>query len=196
MAWYSFLAYTVRFSPTNFQVVKIARYAMVVQEESNQSTGFSGRSRSSGFLNQLGKGAHGGSWVPEKKAEVLKMLQDTVKDQESKKEELGRLIEHTKNFVAARINSPKPLGIVVTMRQIRKFQAQKQHVEEAIDSLDALIVKVRESQSPFDVETKMHCILSVPLPECKKTNDELIEEARKLCDLSAVEHKETSSRAA
>jgi len=112
-------------------------------------------------------------WSDRQKAEATQYLADEIKAQQQKKKEMETLIEHTKRLVTARINAQNEIGVMLSTKQLNKYEAQRELSSQSIKDLEHLFFKVSSSDEPVPYVVKVKEILSRPAPEV--VNDDIVQ---------------------
>jgi len=103
------------------------------------------------------------SWSPRfarKNETAVKAIQEQIEHQEKRLQSLEKLCRHTHSFLAARIQSNNEIGAVLSMKQLLKYEAQKETVQKAITELERVILQVGLSDAQVDYEGKIQSILA------------------------------------
>lgn len=131
----------------------------------------------------------------EKKA--LDKVTEALREQEAKVVELQEHIDHTQEFVVARLEAENNIGAVLSMKQVLKYEALKEHTEKAVTALKEVLHAI-ETHHHVDYEAKIHAIISVPVPAVVLTDkNDVLDEARlRMGLIKDVELHQKGSRAA
>ena len=103
------------------------------------------------------------SWSPRfarKNETAVKAIQEKIEQQEKRLESMEKLCRHTLSFLTARIQSNNEIGAVLSMKQLLKYEAQKETVQKAITELERVILQAGLSDAQVDYEGKVQSILA------------------------------------
>jgi hypothetical protein len=80
------------------------------------------------------------------KAQARRMVRDVILDENKKVQDLNKLVEYYGRLKAAREASQNKVGVLLSNRQIQKFQAKKHVSVQTIQELELLMKEISDSE--------------------------------------------------
>jgi hypothetical protein len=80
------------------------------------------------------------------KDKARRMVQDVIKQEEKKVQDMNKLVEHNERLKAAREASLNKVGVMLSTRQIQKYQVKKRSSIQTIMDLELLIKEIGQSE--------------------------------------------------
>lgn len=103
-------------------------------------------------------------WNDETKKEATDEVQQTIDQLQVKISDIDKLLRHTQSLAVARSQYSKNVtGNTIYAKLISKYEAQLTKALRSIEQLYELIVEVRYSVAPMDVEIRIQDIVAVNL---------------------------------
>lgn len=136
-------------------------------------------------------------WSEETRAKAVTTLKDAIHVQEVKRDEMIGHIDHTSEFVAARLEAENTIGAVLSMKQVLKYEALRDHAVRTMNSLEIVLQHVYTADHFIDYVAEIQTILSVPVPACVLTDkNDVLDEARNRLQVQGLSLHQAGARTA
>jgi len=101
-------------------------------------------------------------WSEIAKEEASQYIETKIKEQEEKLCNIKKLIARTQSFIEARTASNNKMGAQLSMKQLQRYQSQREQSSSSLQDLVNLFFEISTSEQQFDYEKRVTEILDRP----------------------------------
>jgi len=122
-------------------------------------------------------------------------IQKQISKLEKKVEEMEKLIDYAHHFLSARLEAKNDIGVVLSMKQLLKYEAHKEKYAKAVADLEEIMLEATLSETDVDYETMIQPILeeaerkpssSTPCSCSLQSNRDIVEQARQRVHATSI----------